>query len=210
MNVEPGLALGRGREVELVARRPGRHGRHRTDRAGRRVDRDDRAGRIVPRMQLLRQRVHGGALQARPDRRVDLQPARANGRRAVRLLQQVLDVPDEVRLPARVRRARTQVEAAVARLRRVLRIGDVPATAQRVQYLVATRERGSRIVQRVVVGRSLRQPGEERRLGERQTARRDGEVRLGRGLDPVGVVAVVDVVQVGGEDPRPSTRCARA
>ena len=202
------LALGRGREVELVARRCRRHGSHRADRAGRGVDGDDRTRGVVPGMQLLRQGVHGGVLQARPDRRVDLQPARANGRRAVRLLQDVLDVADEIRLPARIRRARTQVETPVGRRRGVLRVGDVPAPSQRAQDRVAAAERGAGVVERVVVGRRLRQPGQKGSLLERQPARRNREVRLGRSLDPVGVVAVVDVVEVGGEDPvlRPGTR----
>ncbi len=202
------LALGRGREVELVARRSGRHGRHRADRAGRGVDRDDRPGRVVPAWQLLRQGVHGGVLQARPDRRVDLQPTRANCRRAVGLLQEVLDVADEVRLPARIRRARAQVETPVGRRRGVLRVGDVPAPSQRAQDRVAAAERGGGVVERVVVGRRLRQPRQKGSLLERQPARRNREVRLGRSFDAVRVVAVVDVVEVGGEDsvPRPGAR----
>ena len=73
------------------------------------------------------------------------------------------------------------------------------------QYLVAPPQGGRRVVERVVVGRRLRQAGEKRRLLERQPARRNREVRLGGRLDPVGVVAVVDVVEIRVEDrvPRP-------
>jgi hypothetical protein len=107
-------------------------------------------------MQLPRQGMHRGTLQARTDRRVDLQPARANRRRAVRLLQEVLDVTGEVRLPARIRRARAQVETPVVRRRDVLRVSDVPAPPQRAQDRVAAAERGGGVVERVIVGRRLR------------------------------------------------------
>jgi len=101
-----------------------------------------------------------------------------------------------------------QVQVAVVGGRGVLRFADVLALPQRAQDLVATRERGSRVVERVVVGRSLRKPGEQRRLLEREAARRHGEVRLGSGLDPIGVIAVVDVVEIRREDPalRPGPR----
>src|SRR5437764_546463 len=66
----------------------------------------------------------------------------------------------------------------------------------------------ARIFERVVDGRRLRQAGEERRLRQAELARAPGEVRLRGGLDPVGVVAVVDLVQVRREDavPRPGGR----
>src|SRR5205823_14532928 len=67
--------------------------------------------------------------------------------------------------------------------------------------LVPAGERLPRAVEGVVVGGRLRQPGEERGLPEAQLPRWEGEVRLGGRLDAVGVVAVVDLVQVGGEDP---------
>ena len=55
--------------------------------------------------------------------------------------------------------------------------------------------------ERVVDGRRLREPGEERGLGERQPAGRLREVRLRGGLDAVGLVPVVHLVQVRRQDP---------
>src|SRR5438046_1618990 len=69
-----------------------------------------------------------------------------------------------------------------------------------VTAVVATRERLLRRVERIEVGRRLRQPGEQRGLRERQLGGRLGEVGLGGRLDPVGVIAVVDLVLVGVED----------
>src|SRR4029077_636056 len=108
------LPLGGRGEVELAAGRAGRYSRERADRAGRGVDGDDRAGGVVPRVNDARQRPDRGCLQARPYRGVDPQPAVLYSRRPVLLLQEVLDVADEVRLAARVRGARPEVEAAVA------------------------------------------------------------------------------------------------
>ncbi len=56
-------------------------------------------------------------------------------------------------------------------------------------------------MQRVVHRGRLRQAGEERCLAERQLLRMLREVRLSGSLDPVGVVAVVDLVHVLLEDP---------
>ena len=55
----------------------------------------------------------------------------------------------------------------------------------------------------VVDGRSrwvLRQAGQQRRLSQREVARRSVEVGLGGGLHPVGPVAVVDGIQIGRQD----------
>ena len=57
-----------------------------------------------------------------------------------------------------------------------------------------------RVQDEVVVRRRLRQPGEDRRLGDRQVVELLAEVRLGGGLDPVALVAVVVLVEVGGDD----------
>ena len=59
------------------------------------------------------------------------------------------------------------------------------------------RRAGSR---RVVSRRRLRQSREQRRLCERELLRRLREVRLRRGLDTVGLAAVVDLVQVRRQD----------
>ena len=52
----------------------------------------------------------------------------------------------------------------------------------------------------VVVRRRLRQRREDRGLGDRQLGELLPEVALRRGLDPVGLVAVVVLVEVGGDD----------
>ena len=58
-----------------------------------------------------------------------------------------------------------------------------------------------RTMKRVVVGRRLRQTGEERRVVQRQVPRLLREVGLCRGLDAVRVVPVEDLVHVGVENP---------
>ena len=55
----------------------------------------------------------------------------------------------------------------------------------------------------VIVGRRLRQPGQHRRLRQRQVFGRFAEIGLGRGLDAVGQVAVVELVQVDLQDGLP-------
>ena len=83
-----------------------------------------------------------------------------------------------------------------------------PFTSIALQHVVAAPERRGRVAERVVARRRLRQAGEERRLLERQLLRRAREVRLGGGLDPVGVIAVEHLVHVRGQDPvlRPLAR----
>ena len=75
-----------------------------------------------------------------------------------------------------------------------------PAWSIACKHLRPARFRGVRPVERVVRRRRLRQPGEERRLLEREILGVHAEVRLGRGLDPVRLLAEVDVVEVGRED----------
>ena len=97
--------------------------------------------------------------------------------------------------------ARLQMQLLVHRPAVLLR-GDLALGEHRLQHLLAPHERRRRVVQRVVDRRRLRQAGEQRRLRKRQVLRLLREVRLGGGLDAVGVVPVVDGVQVGLEDPR--------
>ena len=82
----------------------------------------------------------------------------------------------------------------------VLLGGDVVVDEHRVQHFVAARESVVRPHERVVDRRRLRQAREQRGLVERQLACGLGEVRLGRRLDTVRVVAVIDLVEVRGED----------
>ena len=163
-----GLARRLRGEVELVAVGP-HDRRHRADRAGARLDRDDRRGRIGLVRKDVADRLVREPLQARIDRRVDLEPALAHRVGAVLALELVDHVGEEVRLlDARVDPARLQVERARPDRAPVLAERDVATREHRAQHLVAAVERRLRIVERVVDRRRLRQPGEQRRLQERQ------------------------------------------
>ena len=84
----------------------------------------------------------------------------------------------------------------------VLLLADVPIGQERREHLAAAGDRVLRIVQRVVVGRRLRQAREQGGLSERELTRVLREVRLRRGFDAVRVIAVVDGVEVLVEDLR--------
>ena len=197
-----GLAGGLRDEVELVAG-IAHDGGHRANRAGARLEGDDRRGRVGLVREDVADRLVREPLQARVDRRVNLEAAFAHRVRAVLLLELVDHVGEEVRLlDARVDAARLEPERVRANRRVVLGERDVVVVDERAQHLVATVERRLRVVERVVHRRRLRQPRQERRLEQRQLAGGLREVRLRRGLDAVGVVAVVHGVQVLVEDLR--------
>ena len=187
-------------EVELVVRAARDDRRHRPDRTARRVDGDDRGGRVGGARQRLPDRLLRELLPARLDRRVDLEPTRADGLRTVRLDQLVADVPEEVRL------ANLLVEPPGAQPDRlparppVLRRGDHALLEHRVEHLVSALHRPRRVDERVVRRGRLCEAGEKRRLGQRQRARGAGEVRARGGLRPVRQIAVEDRVEVGRED----------
>ena len=71
-----------------------------------------------------------------------------------------------------------------------------------VEHEVAPFARIVRVAKRVVVGRRLRQSGEQRGLRQRELGGVLAEVRLRCGLDPDGVVAVKDAVEVALHDRR--------
>ncbi len=195
-----GLPRRLGGEVELVLRVAGDHGGHRANRAGARLDRHDRGGRIVRLVQDLRDRALRCALEPRLDRRVDTQSALAHRVRAVDALELLGHVGEEVGLlDVRIDLARLQhhplLDGAAELLAR-----DLARLEHGPEHVVSTRDRRLPVVERVVDRRRLRQPGEQRGLGERQVTRVPREVGLRRGLDPVGVVAVVDRVQVLAQD----------
>ena len=81
---------------------------------------------------------------------------------------------------------------------------DVAELRQLRQDFVAALDRGQRILQRVVLGGSLRQPGEQRGLVECELRGRLVEVQLGGGLDAQRLLAIDGpvrrVVEVGRED----------
>ena len=56
------------------------------------------------------------------------------------------------------------------------------------------------IVDRIIEGRGLGQTGKQRRLIQIQVFGVDAEIRLGRRLNAVGQVAIVDLIQVELED----------
>jgi hypothetical protein len=93
---------------------------------------------------------------------------------------------------------RRQPEGRLRRLR--LLVGrDVALLGHPVEHLVAPEGGGLRVDERVVAGRALHQPGEERGLGQRQRRGVHPEVRLGGRLHAVGVLPEVDDVEVAGE-----------
>ena len=78
---------------------------------------------------------------------------------------------------------------------------DVAAVDHGVEHLCTPRLCRVRVLHRVVVRRALREAGEHRHLAERQPHEVGlVEVGLRRGLDAVGLIAVVDLVQVHLED----------
>ena len=188
-------------QVELIVRAARDDRGHRADRAGVRIDRDDRRGGVLAAVQRPRDRLVRQTLQSRLDRRVDAQTARANCLRAVCPDELVAHETEEVRLTdllveipgLKARRA------APARARILLR-RDHLLPEHREQHLVPPGDRAGRIDERVVGRRRLRQPREQRRLGECETARRAGVVRACRRLGTVCEVAVEDRVEVRGED----------
>ena len=180
---------------------PGRNRGHRLDRPVARVDGDDRRRRIAAVVERLANRSVGGALKAAVDRRVDLEPARANRPGPVLLDELVAHVAEEVRLPdAGVDLARPQVQVRDLAPLLVRGVVDVAVLVERLEHSVPPLDREGRVVERVVVGRRLRKAGQEGRLKQRQLPRRTGEVGLGRSLDAVRVVPVVDGVHVLIED----------
>src|SRR5581483_8136829 len=192
-----------GDEVELARHAAGRHARHRPDRAVARVDRDERGSRVVRPVERLRDRATSSALERRVDRRVDAEPARADGVRAVLVDQLVPDEAEEVRLAdRRVEAARPEAEPSLGEARAVFEPGEVAVLVHRTEHLAPPCERVGRTVEGVVQRRRLRQPGEEGRLEQRELARMLGEVRLRGGLDAVRVVAEVDLVHPLAEDLR--------
>ena len=77
---------------------------------------------------------------------------------------------------------------------------DHPLLEHRPEDLVAAGDGPRGVDERVVRGRRLVEPREQRGLGQGQPARRLREVRPGGCLGPVGEVAVEDRVEVGRED----------
>ena len=165
------------------------------------IDRDERRGGVGLVRQRLRDRLPRRDLHAPVDGRVDAEAAGPDGAGAVLLVQLLEHVREEVRL------ANPRVEPAGPRPQRrrqrrlELGAGDVAVRVHRAEDVVAPCDGPLGRLDRVVLGRRLRQAGEGGGLDEREVPRPLREVRLRRRLDPVRVAAVEDLVQVAGEDP---------
>ena len=81
-----------------------------------------------------------------------------------------------------------------------LELGEQLVVDESVEHLREPGPAALQVVDRVVARRRAHQPGEERRLDERQLGDLLAEVDLGRGRDAVGVVAEEDGVEVALED----------
>ena len=187
-------------EVERGA--PPRHDRReRPHGAVLRVDRDDGGAGVAAPVQrpehgLARQALHPGV-----DGRVHVEPTGAEDVLAVLLGQQLGDEAREVGVAlAAVGGRRGEPEPAPRHLLR-LRRRDRAGLGHRVEDVGAARARAVGVRERVEPRRRLRQPGEERRLGEGQLRGRLGEVRARGGLGAVGAVPERDAVEVAGQDP---------
>ena len=202
LKVEPRLAAGGRREVDLVLRIARTDFRHRPDRAVQGVDRDDRGRRVGRVRERALDRVERETLQTRIDRRVHPQATRAHRVRPVLALELVTHVIEEVRLPdARVEPPGMKMKVPVRACVRILRRRDVTVREHGAKHLVTPCDRLLRAVERIEHGRRLREPGKQSRLWNRQVLRAFREVRLGRRLDPVRAVAVEHLVHVRLQDP---------
>ena len=81
-----------------------------------------------------------------------------------------------------------------------LRGADDAGLPHAVEHIQLAGARTARIDHRVVGGRCLGQPGQHRRLGERDVLQRPAEVGFRRRRETVGAMAQVDLVQVDLED----------
>ena len=97
-----------------------------------------------------------------------------------------------------------QAEAAALGPLVALAVLDVAEVPHRVEHLVAPPQRGVLVAlrERVIARRRLRQPGDQRGLGQVQLRGGLVEERARGGLGAVGVVAVEDGVEVRREDVR--------
>ncbi len=189
-------------EVELVVLAPGGHRRHRANGAVGGVDGDDGGRRVTGLVERLPNGDLCGALEARVDGRIDLQPSRADGVRPVVVDQLVADVTEEVRLAdRRVELARTQPEIGAGDGPAELLARDVPVVEHRPQHRVPPRERDVGHDERVVGRRRLGKSGQQRGLTQVQLFRVLREVRLRGGLDAVGAVPEIDGVEPRAQDP---------
>ena len=206
MNADPAWRRPWAARLNCVFLPARNHGDHGADRTVRRVDRDDRGGGVARLVERLLDRLLGERLEAPVDRRVDAEPSRAHGVRAV-LLDQLLthEAEEERLLDLRVELPGLELERRRDRLL-VARPGDLAGRASPRARRCGALQPRPLPRERVVDRGRLRQAGDHRRLDQRQVPRRLREVRLRGRLDAVGAVAVVDLVHVRLEDLTPSPR----
>src|SRR5262249_9891414 len=189
------------RQVELVLRPARYHPGHRADGARARVDRDDRGGGVGRVVERFPDRVLRQPLEAPVDRGVDAETAGFDAALAVAVNELLAHEAEEVRLAdAGVQRSGAEVQLPVRNRIAKLAQADVATVLPGAKPDVPPEDLQARGYERVVGGRRLRQPGQHGRLLQVQAPSPPREVRLRRGLDAVRMVAVVDVVQVGGQD----------
>ena len=180
---------------------------HREHRAGARIEHRHRAPWVVLEREDA---VHGLlrlTLQPKVDRRGDAKAALEEQCVAVRVggtergvrQEPLLHVVDEER--GGVGRGLANVQPQVLRPRsHVRRLVDPLLLKHLGEHQVASRHGLVRMEHGVVRRGRSDQARQKRALGERELVRRDREVRLGGGLDPVRALAEVDRVQVHRED----------
>ena len=79
-------------------------------------------------------------------------------------------------------------------------LGDEVVLHHRAQHLELALLGGGKIDQRVVLRRRLRQPGEQARLRQVEVVGVGVEVAVRRRLDPIGLAAIEDGIEVHLED----------
>ena len=160
----PRLTVGIGGEVELGGRGVGLRRGHGDDVAVGGVDRDQRPRR--PAVVVVGDRLLGGGLELGVDRRMDLEAAVSHRVHPVLVDQLLGDVVEEVGLAdGLVLAAAVEPQPRLERLLVVL-LGDVSLPRHRLEHVVAPLHRPLRVQERVVLGGRLRQPGDQRRLGQ--------------------------------------------
>ena len=215
--------LGGAIEVALV---PVAAADHAANRAGRRVDRDQRGlqvGRALDRARavadrrhvvgarllelelglerhhLLLERTLANLLEIHVERGVDPQPALVERVRSVELVEVLADHLDEVRRAVVVVALRRDAERRVQGAVE-LDLRDRLGGEHVAQHLGAPRQRGRGAAARRVEAGIGGHAGEQRALGQRQLLQRLAEVRLRGGIHAVGALAEVDLIEVHLED----------
>ena len=201
-----GLAPGLGRPVEFAPVEVAPPD-HRPDGAGLGVHRKQRpldqplfvSFAFLHLFEPLLHRIARRLLHRDVERRVDLEPLLVEDVAAVFLLDVAADVLDEVRGDLVLRLDRTEPERPAERLFS-LRLRDVTVLQHPRENVGLPLVGPLRVEVGGIAAGGLGEAGQQGRFRQRQVARAFAEIPLGGGLDPVGSVAEVDVVEVEGDD----------